>query len=148
MADTNLLKTLVEPHVRRWLSQMHGIEFEDHEKELKLLTGGRHRFDAVSKDGSIVAGIKTSALRNYASRLPIGAGVIKSTFAEIYFLTLVDAKKKLMVLTDKRFYEYFLRISSGKVARQVELIHCELPKEIMDRVSDIHGTCSKEIGKK
>ncbi len=142
MANTNLLKTLAEPYVRRWLSSKYDIDFYDYEKELRLITGGVHRFDIVSKDGSIIAGIKTSALRDNGR---VGTGVIKSTFTELYFLSLTKAKTKLMILTDKGYYEYFRKVSKGKVDRGIEIIFCYLPKSIKDKIKEVHKTCSEEI---
>mgnify|MGYP001568076318 CR=1 FL=1 len=145
MANTNVLKTLAEPHVRQWCSGKYGIEFENHEKEVMLVTGGVHRFDVVSKDGSVVAGIKTSALRDDGTVSP---GVIKSTFTELYFLSLINTTTKLMILTDKGYCEHFRRISMGKVAEGIEIIHCQLSKEIEENIATVHKNCRKEIGKR
>lgn len=145
MANTNLLKTIAEPYVRQWCSGKYGIEFENHEKEVMLVTGGVHRFDVVSKDGSVVAGIKTSTLRDDGK---VSSGVIKSTFTELYFLSLIKTTTKLMILTDKGYCEYFRKISRGKVTEGIEIIHCQFPKEIENNISAIHKNCRKEIGKK
>lgn len=39
MANTNVLKN-VEQYVRRWCLNKYGIEFENQEKRLCLITGG------------------------------------------------------------------------------------------------------------
>lgn len=148
MANTSLLKTLIEPYVRSWLSRTFSIEFELAEIPIRLSTGGLHRFDAVSKDRTIIAGIKSSGLRNYKSKLPIGVGVIKSTFTELYFLSLVKADKKLLILTDEKYYKHFLRVSDGKVAKGIEIIYCSLTNEILAKTASVHKSCSNEIGKK
>lgn len=145
MANTNALKKLVEPCGRRWCSLEYGIDFEDYEKEIGLLTGGRHKFDIVSKDGSVVAGIKTSAMRNNGKVSPM---VIKSTYTELYFLSLVKASIKLMILTDENYYEHFRRISEGKIADGIEIIICPLSGEIRESVAVVHDNCRREIGKK
>lgn len=144
MANTNTLKD-VEQHVRRWCFKKYGIKFYDHEKEVQLSSGGVHRFDVVAKNGSIVAGIKTSALRDNGT---VGAGVIKSTFTELYFLSLVNVAKKLMILTDKGYCKHFQRKSKGKVADGIEIIHCPLPKAVRGNIATVHNNCRKEIGKK
>ncbi len=146
MANTILLKNVVEPYVRDWLSKEYSIELENQEIELPLITGGFHRFDIVSKDRTIVAGIKTSPLRNMT--LGVSSGVIKSNFAELYFLSLSAAKRKFMILTNKGFYDFFIKKSSGRVARGIEIIYCPLPEEIQDQVNIVHEVCRKEIGKK
>lgn len=115
---------------------------------MRLVTGGVHRFDAVSKDRTIIAGIKSSVLRGYVSRMPVGVGVIKSTFTELYFLSLVKAKKRFLILTDEKFYKHFLRASEGKVAENIEILNCNLSEEILAKIADVHKNCSSEIGKK
>ena len=144
MANTNALKD-IERYVRHWCSSKYGTEIEDYEKKIQLVTGSVHRFDVVAKDGSIIAGIKTSALRIDGK---VSTGVIKSTFTELYFLSLISAPKKLMILTDKGYYEYFRKISNGKVADGIEIIHCPLPKEIEKDIAIVHRNCREEIGKK
>ncbi len=109
------------------------------------MTGGIHRFDVVAKDGSVIAGIKTSALRENGR---VSAGVIKSTFTELYFLSLIRATKRLMILTDKGYCAYFRKISNGKVADGIEIIYCPLSKEAKENISAVHNNCRKEIGKK
>ena len=144
MANTNALKQ-IESYVRHWCLSEYGIEFEDYEKEVRLITGGVHKFDIVSKDGSIVAGVKTSALRDNKK---VSAGVIKSTFTELYFLSIIKATTRLMILTDKGYCDYFRKISNGKVADGIEIIHCPLPQEIAKDIATVHRNCRREIGKK
>lgn len=144
MADTNILKC-IEQHVREWCKIKYATECEDSEIELRLVTGGAHRFDIVSKNRSIIGGMKTSALRDNGK---IGGGVIKSTYAELYYLNLIDAAIKVMILTDEGYYKYFRRIATGKVAGGIEIVHCSLPREIQEKVAAVHRACRKEIGKK
>lgn len=47
MANTKTLKD-VEQHVRSWCFKKYSIEVYDHEEEVKLLSGGVHRFDVVA----------------------------------------------------------------------------------------------------
>ena len=144
MANTKALKD-IEKHIRDWCSRKYSVKFANHEKQLQLITGGVHKFDVVSEDGSIVAGVKTSALRDNGK---VGVGVIKSTFTELYFLSLVKANTKLMILTNNGYCKYFSRISKGKVAVGIEIIHCPLSKEIEEHIAVVHKNCRKEIGKK
>jgi len=144
MANTNALKE-IEQYVRSWCLSKYGVEFENQEKELRLITGGLHKFDVVSKDGTIVAGIKTSALRENGK---VGVGVIKSTFTELYFLSLIKASTKLMILTNKGYYEHFEKISRGKVADVIKIIHCPLPQDAQEKIAIVHRNCRKEIGRR
>jgi hypothetical protein len=145
MANTNDLKTLVELYVRGWLTNRYHQSFEERELPLKLITGGEHRFDTVSKDRTTVGGIKATSLREGGG---VGAGAVKSAFTELYFLSLVKADRKLLILTDKGFYELFKRRASGKILPDIEVIYCELPKSLSDRVVEVHKTASGEIGKR
>ena len=145
MANTNDLKTLVELYVRDWLTNKYHQPFEERELPLKLITGGEHKFDTISKDQTIVGGIKAISLREIGG---VGAGAIKSAFTELYFLSLVKAERKLLVLTNKGFYELFKRRALGKVLPDTEVIYCELPKILSDRVAEVHKNASAEIGKR
>ncbi len=145
MANTNTLKSIAEPYVRSWCSTKYGVGFEDCEKELRLITGGVHRFDVVSKDRSIVAGVKTSTLRDNGK---VSSGVIKSTYTELYFLSLLRCDMKLMILTDKGYCGHFTRVSKGRIAKGIKIIHCPLPKDIEKIIVDVHKICRGEIGKR
>ena len=53
MADTTFMRNRVEPYMCQWLSRKYDdIAFS--EKSINLRTG-RHKFDAVSADGRIIA---------------------------------------------------------------------------------------------
>jgi hypothetical protein len=145
MANTNDLKRPVESYVRGWLEEQFGVHFEDSEIPLRLTSGGLHRFDAVSKDRSVVAGVKTSQMRPGGD---VGVGTVKSAYAELYFLSLVKAKRRLLVLTDEGFCRYFSRKSEGKVARGIEIQHCPLPASLAKRVREVWTSASEEIGKR
>ena len=145
MANAEDLKNLIEPHVREWFRNEYNQSFETEEIPLKLKTGGQHKFDVVSKNRTIVGGIKATTLRKKGG---VGVGVIKSAFTELYYLSLVEADKKFLILTDKGFYEHFKKISSGKILSDTKIIYCQLPKRLSDIVAEIHKTASEEIGKK
>lgn len=145
MANTNELKNVIEPYVRGRLTDKYGKSFEEREVSLKLKTGGRHRFDIVSQDHTIVGGIKATSLREDGG---VGAGAIKSIFTELYFLSIVEAKKKILILTNKGFYDLFKRRSAGKILPDTEVIYCQLPKDLGDKVAGIHKMASGEIGKR
>jgi len=145
MANTNELKNLIEPCVRKWLTDRYRKFFEEQEIRLELKTGGRHRFDVVSKDRTIVGGIKATSLREDGG---VGAGAIKSIFTELYFLSLVKAKKKVLILTNKGFYDLFKRRSLGQILPDTDVIYCKLPKELDSKAAGIHKVASGEIGKR
>lgn len=145
MANTNDLKILVEPYIRNALSEEFETDFENSELSLALTSGGDHKFDAIAKDRSVIAGVKTSRMLPSGS---VGAGPIKSAYTELYFLSLIAADTRLLVLTDRGFFEHFRQLSEGRVAAGIEIRYMKLPDEIEKRVAEILEESSKEIGKR
>jgi hypothetical protein len=145
MANTTVLKKVVEPHVRRWLEEHYGKSFEEGEVTLPLISNGRHRFDGVSKDRTIVAAIKANATRENGK---VGVGVIKSVLAELYFLSLVKANKKALVLTNERFFLLMRERLEGLILPNTEMLFCPLSGEARCAIAEINRACRQEIGKR
>jgi len=145
MANTNFYKNEIEPYVRRWLSRKFQKTFEIGEVALKLRPGGLHKFDAVSRDRKIVAGIRSSMARKNTWQ---EGGKIKATYTEILFLSQIRAQKRLLVFTDNLFFEKFVKRSQKRYPRSVELIYCPLPKRLGIRATHSNRKSSKEINKK
>ncbi|MFZ2310415.1 MAG: hypothetical protein WAW11_02635 [Patescibacteria group bacterium] len=145
MANTKILSQLIEPYIRECLSQKMGLDFYARDTELVLNTGGKHKFDIVSLDKSIIGDIKSHQTRENGN---VGIGVRKSVYFDIYMLSLVEAKQKMLILTDKDFYKFFKRISSGKVPSDVEILLMELPADIKLEAKKVHDLASREIGKR
>lgn len=144
MANTKLLKS-VEPLVRQWAAVEYQRTIEDGELALELISGGRHKFDVVSVDRTLVGGVKANRARVDGR---CGTGVIKSLFTELYFLTLVEAEIKLLVLTDPALYRYFLSQARGRIAPGIDVIEFALPEEMMALLAPVHDSSSSEIGKR
>ena len=147
MAKTTEIKTKVEPFVRKALEKSYpGHTFT--EKALPLYkksdgTYALHKFDAVSEDDSIVANIKSHSWKTSGGKQP--SGKIGQLFQSLYFLSLVDAKTKLLILTDKEAYEGFLAISEGKVAEDVEIKFYPLSPELQLLVKKVQQKASEEM---
>jgi hypothetical protein len=142
MANTNYLKNDIENWCRNWLAQQFpGNHFS--KQNLKLVTGGNHEFDAVSNDKSIVAGITTRSWKTQGGNLP--SGKFDGLYTELYFLNLVDAKIKFLILTNKEMYDDFTRRSQGKVANGIEIKFCQLPLEKSVKVDSVQGIASREL---
>lgn len=144
MADTTALKRQIEPHVQSWLRNQFGVRFR---RQTVPLTGngtaGQHQFGAVSEDGKIVASVKSLSGRTTGENLP--SAKIDSSYAEIYYLSLVQAERRLLVLTDLEFYRLFCKQSEGMVVRSVNILHCPLPPEL-ERVKEaVRTAASAEI---
>ncbi|MFA5155038.1 MAG: hypothetical protein WC453_01245 [Patescibacteria group bacterium] len=144
MANTKILSQLIEPYVRERLREKIGCEFYNKDIKLKLVTGGSHKFDIVSLDKNIIGDIKSHQTRENGRA---GVGSVKSIYFDIYMLSLVKAKRKILVLTNKNFYNFFKRISTGKTPLDIEIMLIELPDDIKTKAKTVHNIASKEIGK-
>jgi hypothetical protein len=141
VANTRYPTTVVEDHVRRALGERHGLLFE--KRRLPLTTGGMHEFDAVAAHGSIVASIKTASGLTVGGKVP--SGKIKDSIAELYFLSLVDAPARLLLLTTPAFHEILMRHLAGKIAPGLEVLCEVLPPDVQAEVDAVQRTSSKEV---
>lgn len=141
MADTTLLKGPVERFVRDQLAAEYGAAFSA--EFLPLVTGGTHEFDAVSADLRVVASVKSASGITSGGRFP--SGKVNSAIAELYFLTLVAASVRLLVLTNPDFYELFRTRLDGRLAKGIDLKLVKLPAELMERVRQVQDRASTEV---
>ena len=141
MADTTYLTNAVEEFVRARLAETFGQKFES--RRLPLLTGGTHQFDAVSEYFTVVAGIKASSGRTSGGKLPVGK--IKSAIAELYYLSLVSAHRRILVLTDPEFHEILTKRLHRALAPGLELMLIELPADIQAKVDLVQSQASREV---
>lgn len=141
MANTMVMKRKVEDFVRAALCEEYGQPFET--RFLRLTTGGRHEFDAVSADGTIVASIKASSGLTSGGRIP--AGKIKDSIAELYYLTLVDAPVRILVLTTPAFHTLFTRAVEGALPGEIELRLIPLPPDLQKEVDAVVEIASREV---
>jgi hypothetical protein len=65
--------------------------------------------------------------------------------AELYFLSLVRAPTKLLILTSPEFHELFLRGMKDKIAPGIEVVPMPLPAEIQAKVAAVQRAASDEI---
>jgi hypothetical protein len=126
MANTAYLRKVVEEHIRGVLRERHGVGFSA--RFLPLRSGGQHEFDAVSDDGYVIASIKSASGLTAGGRRP--AGKVKDCTAELYFLSLVDAPTRMLILTTPSFYDIFIKDMRGKVAEGITVECIPLPPDI------------------
>ena len=140
MANTHLLKARVEPYVRERLSERFSQTFSS---VFLPLAGccGSHEFDAVSADGRIVCGIKSSSGVTSGGKIP--SGKIAGAYQELYFLASVDADKRFLVLTDEEFYELLARNMGEKLSREIQLLYCPLTEELSQIGSEDSVRCQQ-----
>jgi hypothetical protein len=69
-----------------------------------------HEFDFVSDDGNIVGEIKSTA-KDY-----------KPVLADCVYLSKIEARKKLIILTNSQFYRLFKRKYEGAIPNDIEVM--------------------------
>ena len=141
MADTSYLRYTVEPFVREVLSERYGRRFAS--QVLELGPGGTHEFDAVSDDRSVVAAVKTASGFTRTGRTP--SGKIKDCVAELYYLSIVEADERILVLTSPEFFGIFTKTMSGRIAGGIDVQLIELPGDMQAEVDRIKATASAEV---
>lgn len=144
MADTSLLGAEVEDAVRAELCRELGVDFV--KKKLTLKSGGQFNFDAVSPDGRIVVSIKSSRGTTRGGKPTTGA--IKAAVADLYYLSLVDADRRILVVTDQGFFERLSHDLQQRIAPGLELKHIQLPPELDGKVNATLRRASDEMRSK
>jgi hypothetical protein len=141
MADTSYLRYKVEPFVRDRLTERFAQIFRS--KSVSLTTGGTHEFDAVSEDGSIVVGIKAASGLTSGGRVP--SGKLNNAIAELYYLSLVDAPTRILVLTTPSFYALMIKKVKGALIPGIQIECIELSPEMQAEVDKVVKAASAEV---
>jgi len=141
VADTSYLRRVVEPYVRQELGRRYDTVFLP--KVTGLVSGGQREFNAVSHSGAIVASITSAGGKTVSgSVLP---GRVRTAESELYYLTLVDATTKLLVVTSPEFFALLLKRLDGKLATGISLELVELPEEMAAEVARVRAEASVEM---
>ena len=141
MANTTYLKNEVECFVRGELQRRFGQRFTS--RQLKLVTNGSHEFDAVSEDGKIVVSIKASSGLTSGGNLP--SGKFNDNIAELYFLSLVEAEQRILVLTSPEFHRLLTRKLEDRIAPGLSIECISLPDDIQRDVDTVVLEASREM---
>ena len=125
MANSKI-QLLIEAWIKnKWLPEKYSKKFSA--QHLQLNTEGC--FDAVSADRSIVANISTSSCRT--ARGKIASAKIQKMRADILFLTMVIADKKIIVLCEKDMYDYLIKEKkNGRVPDEIAFLHAPIPEHL------------------
>jgi hypothetical protein len=131
MADTRT-QLEVEDWVRRnWMPGYFGTKFS--RERLPLRSGGVFDFDAVSDDRSIVATISTSGSKTSGGKPAVGK--ILKLRSDMLFLTMVDAKRRIIVLTERDMCEQCEKeAAGGRVPPEIEFVCAIIPDELRARL--------------
>lgn len=145
MADTRV-QLEVEDWVRRnWMRQHFGTSFS--RERLPIKSGGVFDFDAVSEDHSIVATISTSGAETAGGKK--GVGKILKLRSDILFLTMVDAKRRVIVLTERdMFVQFEKEVAGGRVPTEIEFVCAEIPEDLRVKLVAARRSASGESAAK
>jgi hypothetical protein len=115
----------VEKWVRQdWMPNNYEIKFR--RERLRLFPGGLFDFDAVSEDDKIVANISTSSGITAGVKNP--AGKAQKLRTDMLFLTMAQAQKKLIVLTERDMFDLSQREKHhGREPSEINSLIIELP---------------------
>ena len=116
-----------EAFVRQALSGMYPVPFEKRKLPSRIRkSDGSLRpleFDLVSKDGKIVGEVKSQRYNSKAR----GNTLIPRAMFDCHRLGLIEAERKLMVFTDRAYYEAFQEDSDGLI-EGIEILLVEIPE--------------------
>ena len=122
MANTVAVAKEIEKFIQNELTKEYNQIFSEKKVKIGEKKDGEpavYKFDAVSKDERIVAGVKSHSGRTKTGKFP--RAKIGMTYTDIFFLSLTKAKEKLLILTSKEFYELFVKDSDGKIPGDIEI---------------------------
>jgi hypothetical protein len=141
MADTRV-QLEVEDWVRRnWMETQYGTRFS--RERLRLRSGGVFDFDAVSEDRSIVATISTSGAKTSTGKYAVGK--ILKLRSDMLFLTQVDAKRRIIVLTERDMCDQCNKeFAAGRVPKEIEFVCADIPDDLRTRLVEGREKASGE----
>src|SRR5258708_3885581 len=131
MADTRV-QLEVEDWVRRhWMAPHFSMKFS--RERLPLRSGGVFDFDAVSEDQSVVATISTSGAKTSGGKNAVGK--ILKLRSDILFLTMVQAKRRIVILTERDMCDQCEKeAAGGRVPPEIEFVCAIIPDELRVRL--------------
>lgn len=145
MADTRV-QLEVEDWVRRnWMLEFFGMSFS--RERLQLRSGGFFDFDAVSEDRSVVATVSTIGARTATGNF--GSGKIFKFRSEMLFLTMIEARRRIIVLTERDMYEQCeSERAGGRVPPKIEIRCAAIPETLRGRLIAAREKASGEMSGK
>jgi hypothetical protein len=141
VADTRI-QLEVEDWVRRnWMASHFGTKFS--RERVALRSGGVFDFDAVSEDHTIVATISTSGSKTSGGKHAVGK--MFKLRSDMLFLTMVEAKHRVIVLTERDMCDQCEReAAGGRVPPEIEFACAIIPDELRLRLVAARRRASEE----
>jgi len=109
----------------------YGMKFS--RERLTLRSGGVFDFDAVSADHSIVATISTSGSKTSSGNH--GSGKILKLRSDMLFLTMVNARLRIIILTEQDMCDQCEKeAAGGRVPPEITFICAVIPDDLRKRL--------------
>jgi len=135
MANTQYIKAMIEPYIRKWLSKKCG-GIQLFEEPFRLPTGEYHKFDAVSGDGLIVAAFVCNRAKTATSKENTGG--VRKVLNDLHLLNLaVTANKRFIVFTDSDFLRLIQRRGKLGGTAGIKFLHCKLPHKLATGLKNV-----------
>lgn len=113
-------------------------------ERLRLRSGGVFDFDAVSADDKVVASISTSGCKTASGKNAVGK--LLKIRSDMLFLLLVEADRRIVVLTECDMYDQCLKErEGGRVPAEIEFVCADLPDELKEKLLHARGKSSQEV---
>jgi hypothetical protein len=120
-----------EDKVRQRIGDQYGLKLTKRKLVVGRTAAGverHHEFDGVAPDGQVVIEVKTNELKATPEK-PKGRydSAIKQALAlDLYMLSRIHAKTKLLVLTDRPLFDLCIRDMDGLLDPDTRIVHCSL----------------------
>ena len=102
-------------------------------ERVRLRSGGVFDFDAVSEDRSIVATISTSGSKTAGGNHAVGK--LLKLRSDMLSLVMVDAKRKLIILTERDMLDRCGKErAGGRIPPEIEFLCAEIPEDMRARL--------------
>lgn len=142
MADTRVQHEVEDWIRREWLPKRYGQSFQ--RDKVVLVTGGEHNFAAVSADRRIVAKISTGSASTASGNLAVGK--LMKLRADMLFLTMVEADRKLIILTEQDMHDLCMReLAAGRVPAGIDFVTASIPPELQRQLDAARRASSREV---
>lgn len=144
MADTSAQKRAELWVVRHFLpKQFNGLSFE--EQRVPLIWSGNFAFDAVSADQSVVGLVSTSAAKTVSGKQAT-AKIQKLKCDTLYLTNIAVPCQKFLVFSEMSMLDHFHKdVKAGRFPKNIELLHAELPPEILTEVNAARLEAQREV---
>jgi hypothetical protein len=140
MANTSALKLITEYAIHE-VSKDLAVELIT-EKVPIGNQGITKKYDGVSHNRDVIVKVINHSGYTSGGKLPVGK--IRNTFAECYFLTLTNAKTKILAITNADFFEIFKSSSKGLLG-DIKLVYIDLPNYLKEIAREVSHDASVEM---